>query len=155
MPCYHPIYAVRIGTKENGKADLKMLGYTPDDRETYVEWHNHKYPRSALVPLPCGLFGALDVEEFVVVPRRTELFAAFRRRNVDILVFNTVRIFVEILTCNSRLSGHECKLRLNIVVCIELSFLSFEFFHYITGGICAGLPSNLTYYNITVRPTLL
>lgn len=28
MPCYHPIYAVRIGTKENGKADLKMLGYT-------------------------------------------------------------------------------------------------------------------------------
>ena len=31
-----------------------MLGYTPDDRETYVEWHNHRYPRSALVPLPCG-----------------------------------------------------------------------------------------------------
>lgn len=54
MPCYHPIYAVCIGTKENGKADLKMLGYIPDDRETYVEWHNHRYPRSALVPLPCG-----------------------------------------------------------------------------------------------------
>ena len=54
MPCYHPVYAVRIGTKENGKADLKMLGYTPDDRETFVEWHNHRYPRSALVPLPCG-----------------------------------------------------------------------------------------------------
>ena len=54
MPCYHPIYAVRIGTKENGKAEMKMLGYTPDDRETYVEWHNHRYPRSALVPLPCG-----------------------------------------------------------------------------------------------------
>lgn len=54
MSCYHPIYAVRIGIKENGKADLKMLGYTPDDRETYVTWHNHQYPRSALVPLPCG-----------------------------------------------------------------------------------------------------
>nr|DAI02126.1 MAG TPA: hypothetical protein [Microviridae sp.] len=33
MSCYHPIYAVRIGTKENGKAELKMLGYTPDDCE--------------------------------------------------------------------------------------------------------------------------
>ncbi len=54
MSCFHPIYAVRIGIKENGKADLKMLGYTPDDRETYVIWHNHQYPRSALVPLPCG-----------------------------------------------------------------------------------------------------
>ena len=54
MSCYHPIYAVRIGIKENGKADLKMLGYTPDDCETYVTWHNHQYPRSALVPLPCG-----------------------------------------------------------------------------------------------------
>ena len=54
MSCYHPIYAVRIGTKENGKADLRMLGYRPDDRETYVTWHNHQYPRDALVPLPCG-----------------------------------------------------------------------------------------------------
>lgn len=54
MSCYHPIYAVKIGVKENGKADLKMLGYRPDDRETYIEWHNHRYPRDALVPLPCG-----------------------------------------------------------------------------------------------------
>ena len=34
MSCYHPIYAVKIGTKENGKADLKMLGYRPDDRDS-------------------------------------------------------------------------------------------------------------------------
>ena len=54
MPCYHPIYAVRIGTKENGKAELKMLGYCPDDRDTSVEWHGKKYPRESLVPLPCG-----------------------------------------------------------------------------------------------------
>lgn len=54
MSCYHPIYAVRIGTKPNGKADLKMLGYRPDDRENYIEWHGHRYPRSDLVPLPCG-----------------------------------------------------------------------------------------------------
>lgn len=45
---------MKIGIKENGKADLKMLGYTPDDCENYVTWHNHQYPRSALVPLPCG-----------------------------------------------------------------------------------------------------
>ena len=47
MSCYHPIYAVRIGTKENGKADLKMLGYTPDDRETML----NGITTSILVPL--------------------------------------------------------------------------------------------------------
>ena len=52
MSCYHPIYAVKIGVKENGKADLKMLGYRPDDRETYIEWHNHRYSRDALFRRP-------------------------------------------------------------------------------------------------------
>lgn len=54
MSCYHPLYAVRIGTKSNGKADLKMLSYRPDDRDSYIYWHDHRYPRDALVPLPCG-----------------------------------------------------------------------------------------------------
>ena len=66
-----------------------------------------------------------------------------------------MRIFVEILTCNSRLSGHECKLRLNIVVSIKLSFLSFQLFHNIAGSVSAGFPSNFTYNNIAIRPTLL
>lgn len=54
MPCYHPNYAVQIGTKPNGKADLKFLGYRPDQHEQVVYWHNKAYPRSSLVPLPCG-----------------------------------------------------------------------------------------------------
>lgn len=54
MSCYHPLYAVRIGIKPNGKADLKMLSYRPDDRDAFIYWHNHRYPRDALVPLPCG-----------------------------------------------------------------------------------------------------
>jgi hypothetical protein len=103
----------------------------------------------------CGLFRAFDVEEFIVVPRRAELLAAFRRRNVDILVFNTVRIFVEILTCNSRLSGHESKLRLNIVFCIKLSFLSFQLFHNVASSISTRFPCNFTNNYIAIRPTLL
>ena len=66
-----------------------------------------------------------------------------------------MRIFVEILTCNSRLSGHERKLRLNIVVSIELSFLSFQLFHDVAGSVSTGFPSDSTNDNISVRPTLL
>lgn len=54
MSCYSPIYALRVGTKENGKADLRMLGYVPDDQENFFYWHNMKYTRDSLVPLPCG-----------------------------------------------------------------------------------------------------
>lgn len=54
MSCYHPIYALRLGTKENGKADLKMLGYSPDSRENVIWYHGKAYPRESLVPLPCG-----------------------------------------------------------------------------------------------------
>lgn len=54
LPCYHPLYAVQIGTKDNGKADLKFLQYRPHELDKTVEWHGRSYPRSALVPLPCG-----------------------------------------------------------------------------------------------------
>lgn len=54
MSCYHPLYAVNLGVKENGKKDIRMLGYIPDDRETFVEWKGLKIPREKLVPLPCG-----------------------------------------------------------------------------------------------------
>lgn len=54
MPCYHPLLAVQVGVKENGKKDLKFLSYRPRDQDLIVRCGDSFYHRNDLVQLPCG-----------------------------------------------------------------------------------------------------
>lgn len=54
MACYHPLLALCVGTKANGKADLKFLSYRPLDSDKVIYYNGQIYPRAALVKLPCG-----------------------------------------------------------------------------------------------------
>lgn len=54
MSCYHPLYAVELGIKDNGKRALKILDYRPNDGQTHVYVGNKSYLVDKLVKLPCG-----------------------------------------------------------------------------------------------------
>lgn len=54
MSCYHPLYAVELGIKDNGKRALKILDYRPNDGQTHVYVGNKPYSVDKLVKLPCG-----------------------------------------------------------------------------------------------------
>lgn len=66
MSCFHPLKGFRIGTTENGKADLKVTSYSVDHMEYYPDdkrWHqidiDFVSPRASRVvrnytELPCG-----------------------------------------------------------------------------------------------------
>lgn len=54
MPCYHPLYALDVGRKANGKRDLKFISRKIEDSEKIICYDGKIYFRSALIPLPCG-----------------------------------------------------------------------------------------------------
>lgn len=56
MQCTSPVYAVKVGKKDNGKAAICMLGYRPADTDQYVSFGTplKQYPISDVIKLPCG-----------------------------------------------------------------------------------------------------
>lgn len=54
MPCYHPLLAVQVGVKDNGKKELKFLSYRPRDQDKVIYYERKAYSRESLVSLPCG-----------------------------------------------------------------------------------------------------
>lgn len=54
MPCYHPLYALVVGKKANGKKNLKFISRKIEDSEKIIYYDGKIYLRSALIPLPCG-----------------------------------------------------------------------------------------------------
>lgn len=54
MACYHPLYALEVGKKANGKKNLKFISRKIEDFEKIIHYDGKIYPRSALIPLPCG-----------------------------------------------------------------------------------------------------
>lgn len=55
IACYHPLKAICIGIKENGKKNIQFLNYEPKKEENFVIGKDHKiYPKDALIEVPCG-----------------------------------------------------------------------------------------------------
>ena len=52
MRCSRPHYTIDLGLKENGKRNLKFIGFNPD--LSSLKQLSARYGKAAIVPLPCG-----------------------------------------------------------------------------------------------------
>lgn len=52
MRCSHPHYTLDLGVKENGKRNLKFVGFNPD--LSSLKQLSYRYGEHNIVPLPCG-----------------------------------------------------------------------------------------------------
>lgn len=52
MRCSHPHYTLDLGVKENGKRNLKFIGFNPD--LSSLRQLERRYGENNVVPLPCG-----------------------------------------------------------------------------------------------------
>lgn len=50
--CSHPHYTIDLGIKENGKRNLKFVGFRPD--LSSLKQLSERYGKESIVPLPCG-----------------------------------------------------------------------------------------------------
>lgn len=50
--CAHPHYTLDLGLKENGKRNLKFIGFAPD--LSSLKQLSSRFGKSSVVPLPCG-----------------------------------------------------------------------------------------------------
>lgn len=54
MPCYHPLNALWLGNKPDGKKIIGFLGCPVNDNQTKVWYKGRYYDRSRLIQIPCG-----------------------------------------------------------------------------------------------------
>ena len=52
MRCAHPHYTLDLGVKENGKRNLKFIGFNPD--LSSLKQLAARYGEASVIPLPCG-----------------------------------------------------------------------------------------------------